>query len=224
MSLRHRARNLDRTALVAQRIKRLPSIIRKLELLDWMTLAQMQDIGGCRAVLRNIAHVKKLMLGYQAGYGVHKLVRCDDYIETPRKSGYRGVHLVYKYQSDGIGAPYNDQQIEMQLRSQMQHIWATAVETVDTFTRQALKSSLGQPDWLRFFALMSSAIAIAERSPLVPGTPQEGSALIAELRAVATRLDVERRFGAFPTVIKIGSSGNRVGKSNGECGLKAHRD
>lgn len=203
VGLRRRARNLDRTALVAQRIKRLPSIIRKLEIFPKMTLSQMQDLGGCRAVLRNISHVRKLTANYQAGFSTHLLTRCDDYIATPRDTGYRGVHLVFRYQADGIGAAYNGLQIEMQLRSQMQHIWATAVETVDTFTRQALKSSMGQPDWLRFFALMSSAIAIAERSPLVPNTPQEGSALIAELRAISKKLDVKRRFAAFPTVIKI---------------------
>jgi hypothetical protein len=38
---------------------------------------------------------------------------------------------------------YNDLKIEMQLRSQYQHAWATAVETVGTFIGQALKSSIG---------------------------------------------------------------------------------
>jgi ppGpp synthetase/RelA/SpoT-type nucleotidyltranferase len=27
----------------------------------------------------------------------HKLVRIDDYISAPKKSGYRSLHLVYKY-------------------------------------------------------------------------------------------------------------------------------
>ena len=201
VGLRRRARLIDRTALVAQRIKRLPSIRRKLEIQGNMTLSQMQDLGGCRAVVRNIAQVKKLTSGYLAGFGNHELARFDDYISAPRVSGYRGIHLIYKYKSEK-NAHYNDLRIEMQLRSQMQHIWATAVETVDTFTRQALKSSIGQPDWLRFFALMSSAIAVAEKSPLVPGTPSK-SELITELSEVSGRLDVRRRFGAFPAVLQI---------------------
>ena len=42
---------------------------------------------------------------------------------------------------------------------------ATAVETVSTLRQQALKSSLGDPDWLRFFTLMGTAIAIREHAP-----------------------------------------------------------
>jgi len=50
----------------------------------------------------------------------------------------------------------------MQIRSRVQHAWATAVETVDMFSGQALKSSHGDDKWLRFFAVAASEMAYIE--------------------------------------------------------------
>jgi hypothetical protein len=50
-TLRSRARKLDKTALAAQRLKRFESVFIKLMRNKSMQLSQMQDIGGCRAVL-----------------------------------------------------------------------------------------------------------------------------------------------------------------------------
>src|SRR5260370_40020626 len=49
MSLRARVRRFDKGALVVQRSKRLASIMPKLQR---MRLTQIQDIGGCRAVVK----------------------------------------------------------------------------------------------------------------------------------------------------------------------------
>ena len=49
----------------------------------------------------------------------HQLLRQDDYITTPRASGYRSHHLVYKYYSDRSDH-WNDLRIEVQIRSQLQ--------------------------------------------------------------------------------------------------------
>ena len=38
---------------------------------------------------------------------------------------------------------HDDLRIEMQIRTKLQHIWATAVETMGTFLGQALKSRQG---------------------------------------------------------------------------------
>ena len=96
-----------------------------------------------------------------------------DYIKEPKPDGYRSVHYVYKYRSKAEqNECFNGLRIEVQLRSQLQHAWATAVETVSTFTGQALKSNIGDAEWKRFFALMGSAIARREQRPVVPGTPE----------------------------------------------------
>ena len=45
-------KRVDKRGIVAQRLKRLTSIMSKLERLDWLLLSEMQDIGGCRAVVK----------------------------------------------------------------------------------------------------------------------------------------------------------------------------
>jgi hypothetical protein len=209
--LRTRSRGIDPDSLVAQRIKRLPAIEFKLSHLNHLKLSEMQDIGGCRAVVGTVPHVQKLVADYQNSHVKHKLHKCSDYLKRPKESGYRGVHLVYRYFSDRQET-YNGLKIELQLRSRLQHAWATAVETVDTFTRQALKSSVGKPDWLRFFALMGSAIAIREKSEPVPNTPSNTTELRQEIRDYADRLDVERALLAFGSALKTTRSRQSKGR------------
>lgn len=201
VSVRNKARQVDEDALVAQRIKRLSSIEAKLLRFPKMNMSQMQDIGGCRAVVKNVASIKTLVQLHRDSSVKHKLLRVDDYLTSPQKSGYRGVHLIYRYYSDRSDA-YNGLQIEIQLRSLLQHAWATAVETVGTFLKQALKSSQGHAEWLRFFALMGSALALRERTSLVPNTPDTRNALLAELRMAASALDVERRLHAYGDALR----------------------
>ena len=153
IGLKRRARIIDPVAVTAQRIKRLASIEAKLARFPTMTLSQMQDIGGCRAIVSTAHGVAKLCESYAESELKHIKHQTDNYIDAPKDSGYRGVHLIYRYHSDRR-QDYNSLKIEMQLRSQLQHAWATAVETVGAFVRQALKSSVGEQEWLRFFALM----------------------------------------------------------------------
>lgn len=202
--LRHKAIRIDTKSLISQRIKRLAAIQLKLRLQPTMTLSQMQDIGGCRAVVRTVRGVYRLVDLFTKSRFHHTLRRTTDYVKTPRTSGYRSVHLLYNYQ--GRVAVYNGLQIEVQIRSQLQHAWATAVETVGTFLRQALKSSQGEGAWLRFFALMGSAMATMERTALVPGTPETKKELIAELRGVASELQVNSKLTAYGTALRMMSS------------------
>ena len=201
MNLRRKSEQVDSQSLVAQRIKRLPSIEDKLSRLKWLKLSKMQDIGGCRAIVRTAKHVERLLEAYSSSKFRHRLVKSDDYIKNPKKSGYRGHHLIYSYRSDR-STTYDDLKIEIQIRSSLQHVWATAVETVGTFTEQALKSSHGQHDWLRFFALMGSVFANREGRPIVPGTPENQSDLIGEIAYLARRLDVIDRLKAYQEALK----------------------
>ena len=203
VNLRQASRKIDPASLVAQRTKRHVSVFHKLDRFRKMKLTQMQDIGGCRAVLNNVDAVARLNDYYRNESQIkHKLITSDDYIAYPRLSGYRGIHLVYRYYSDKMEV-YNGLKIEIQIRSLHQHAWATAVETVGTFVRQALKSSWGQEDWLRFFALMGSAIAIREKMPLVPGTPTNRADLIKELRHYVDTLNVTQRLQAYGSALQL---------------------
>lgn len=167
-TLRQKLRRIDSNALVAQRLKRLPSISNKLERYPSMSLARMQDIGGLRAVVGTMKQLKALHLDYKNSQFTHALISEYDYIQNPKESGYRGIHLIYKYKNR-LNPTYDGLQIELQLRTKLQHAWATAVETVGTFLQHSLKSSQGPEEWLKFFSLTGSAFAYLEESPLVPG-------------------------------------------------------
>ena len=159
-------------AIVAQRLKRTPSIISKLKRFDKMQLSRMQDIGGLRAVVMIPKKVYELRNNYLKSHKrsqfKHDFVAERDYIKRPKISGYRSIHLIYRYHSDKV-TDYNGLLLELQIRSKLQHIWATAVETVGTFIQYALKSSEGPEEWLNFFSLVGSAFAHLEKSPPVPG-------------------------------------------------------
>jgi hypothetical protein len=210
MTLLNRAKKIDQNATVAQRLKRLSSIDAKLrQHQEWMKLTQMQDIGGCRAIVENIRRVKWLVKAYKRGMAKnptnrHALHKENDYIRQPKPDGYRSYHLVYRYRSTAEKhKSYNDLKIEIQLRTRLQHAWATAVETVATFSGHPLKSGGGPIDWRRFFALMASAIALRERCPLVPETPISKGELLIELRSLVKKLNVRAVLIGWRTSMKI---------------------
>lgn len=167
-TLREKVKLFHKERIIAQRLKRTPSIIYKLQRFDKMQLSRMQDIAGIRAVLKNIEEVRKLEKSYKNSQFKHKLRNEKDYIQNPKESGYRSIHLVYEYSKDNIPC-YHGLQIELQIRTKLEHTWATAVETIGTYLNYALKSSVGPKQWLDFFAMSSSAFAYLENSPRIPG-------------------------------------------------------
>jgi hypothetical protein len=146
----------------------METIIDKLRRYPNMQVTTMQDIGGVRAVLEKVTDVKKIYKDYMnANKGFkHVLKDVDDYIKKPRPSGYRGIHLIYAY-NNPKAPDYNGLFVEVQLRTRLQHIWATSVETIGIVTKQSLKSSIGTKAWLEFFQLMSSAFAHMENQPTI---------------------------------------------------------
>jgi hypothetical protein len=93
--------------------------------------------------------------------------------------------------------------IEIQIRSRLQHAWATTVETVGTFLGEPLKASEGSEEWLTFLTLTSSAFALVEKTPLVPGTPTTKGELKHMIREMAARLRVEKNLSAYKVALKI---------------------
>ena len=167
-TLRNKLKGIDDQALVAQRLKRIPSIIEKLRRFPSMKLSRMQDIGGLRAVVYDLPKVQLLYDNYKKTHFQHRLINEHNYIESPKTSGYRSIHLVYRY-NNPLVPNYNGLLIELQLRTRKQHAWATAVETMGIFLNFALKSSEGPDKWLKFFSLTGSAFAHLENQNLVPG-------------------------------------------------------
>ena len=134
-NLANRAKKVQPKPIVAQRLKRFVSITGKLAREPRMKLSQMQDIGGCRAIMSSVAHVRELVVAHEEAWhknpNRHELNKCRGYIATPKASGYRGVHLIYKFISDNPKyIVHNGQRIEIQIRCRLQHAWATTVEVV----------------------------------------------------------------------------------------------
>jgi hypothetical protein len=182
--------------IVAQRLKRMPTMIDKLRRYPAMQLTTMQDIGGVRAILDTVDNVYRLAREYQEKSRFkHALIQVKDYIDEPRdEDGYRSLHLIYRYQNER--APqYDGLRLELQIRTKLQHTWATAVETMGTFLGQALKSRQGSKEWIDFFAVISSAFAHQEKSRLIPRfahlSKEDTHAAIAE---------AENRMGALETM------------------------
>ena len=196
-SLRECAASYGSAVNIVQRPKRLESIVAKLKSRPTMALTTMQDIAGCRAILPTNDLIFSFVESCKQTWSDHELYGVDDYIAKPKSSGYRSLHLIYRFRSDN--ASFNGRFVEIQFRSRFQHAWATALETVDLFERQRLKADKGDPSWHKFFALMGSVVAAAEKTQRVPGTPidETDQGLRKELRYYAELLDVERRMKAY---------------------------
>ena len=205
VTLRSRAHKVDPEALTAQRLKRAPSILAKLQRFEKMDLARMQDIGGCRAIVRDISSVYALMDAFESGRARHVLEDWDDYIEVPKDDGYRGVHLIYKYVGRGKSVAYNGLRIEVQLRTQIQHAWATAVETVGLFRREALKSGEGDVRWREFFRVASGVFSLLERGFEIDDENRE----IAQSRLfeLVLELDVFNRLDGYKRALSLVEQG-----------------
>lgn len=159
--LKEKVEKADNKAFIAKRIKRTESIIKKLKRFNKMSLKNMQDIGGIRVVLANNGKVNQLFNSlckdgeFLNGMGNLKF---KNYIKEPKEDGYRSVHIIGKFKNN-IGEEKN---IEVQLRTQLQHCWATSLEIIDLFTHQNLKLNEGKPEWHLFFRLVSNQFEIIE--------------------------------------------------------------
>lgn len=170
--------------IVAERLKRLESIIFKLKRFPNMSLWEMQDLGGCRLVVSSVNDVYRYVEKIKKSRIRHVLLNENDYICQPKKDGYRSYHLVYRFHSDTRETFNRNILIEIQIRTRMQHIWATAVETMAVYSRQALKSGIGDEGVKRFFSLVSTLIAIKENCNVVPETPSIIEDIVRELKEI----------------------------------------
>ncbi|MBO2566732.1 MULTISPECIES: RelA/SpoT domain-containing protein [Shewanella] len=164
VKIKSEVNKIDPSAIFAKRLKRFPSIVLKLRRFPKMNLKNMQDIGGCRVILANEKRVN------QVSRSLRKMpeFRWDDgfkiknYIEYPKPDGYRSFHIVGKFKDqDG-----NDKRIEVQLRTRIQHYWATALEIIDLFTKQSLKTNQGEELWKEFFFNVSQQFQIMDNIPI----------------------------------------------------------
>ena len=153
--------------IIVQRLKRMPSIIRKIKRFDKMAVARMQDIGGIRIILPTITDVYAAHMAIIKSKAKHIPVTPPvDYIKKPKKDGYRSLHQVFKYNNykhpecDGMN-------IEVQIRTKLQHSWATAVEILGIIQNASYKTGEGGDDEKQFFRLVSYLFAKKEKQEVI---------------------------------------------------------
>ncbi|WP_074132318.1 hypothetical protein, partial [Bradyrhizobium sp. NAS96.2] len=166
------------------RLKRMPSIRRKLRKIS-SNLNQVQDLAGCRAVLPTMDDVNSL-IGALRLNSAHELAREDAYIVRPKPDGYRSHHMVFKFRGEGEAEVYNDRRVEIQIRTRLQHSWATAVEAVGLFRKEDMKAGQGSAEWLRLFQLMSSEFLSLEGCAL---TDENRNIRLVEIADLQAKLD-----------------------------------
>lgn len=201
-------------AIVVQRLKRLESITGKLSRFQEMSLYRMQDLGGCRVILDSIDQVYKSIDKYRSSRIRHILKREYDYIQNPKASGYRSYHMVYQFQSDKKETYNNNILIEIQFRTKLQHIWATAVEMMGIYTKSNLKSSQGDKSVLRFFVLVSSIFAKIENMPICPDTVDDYNILVSEIKKIDKETNIVSMLSALSVAINHVNNNDQL-KKNG---------
>lgn len=144
----------DSTVLVS-RLKRIDTIINKLNRPGHtFILTTLRDIAGCRLILQSEEAVRQLSEAIQMS-GQCRDVK--DYISSPKNSGYRGIHMICRYNAESYG--YKNLDVEVQLRTRLQHDWATAVEIYDMISGSTLKFGGGTREQRRFFNLAAALMS-----------------------------------------------------------------
>lgn len=143
----------------AKRLKRIESIKIKLKRFKTLRLSSLQDVAGVRLILKDTAALDRTFTRIRGASAKSKLKRLDDYCYRPKSDGYRGIHLVYQNPSNKL--------VEIQLRTELQHVWATSVEVYGFLKSTSFKTGSGEADWKEFFCILSSYFALLEDSPVL---------------------------------------------------------
>ncbi len=159
--------------IIAHRLKRLETIIDKLQrkTLDGKTrntmkVTQMSDIAGCRVILTNYGQVlafRDLLIKELSptSSSPHLIVRERDYNKHMKSSGYSGIHLIVKTFEKENKHEYKSFDVEIQLRTKKQHMWATSVEIIDILESKSLKTNYDidrDKRWREFFKLTGEIV------------------------------------------------------------------
>jgi putative GTP pyrophosphokinase len=145
---------------VSQRLKRVDRIVGKLMRFPTMSLARMDDIGGCRVVVAGLEELRALETRIRDRWSALLVGGGKDYVAHPKgDTGYRAVHIIVRRR--GL-------LVEIQLRTARQQRWATLVEQLELQTGQPLKDGVGHPDTVVLLARLSEFMAYSDRNERPP--------------------------------------------------------
>ena len=109
-----------------------------------------------------------------------------DYISCPQDSGYRSHHIIAVVPGETLSS-----RVEIQVRTRLQHSWATGVEAASAIYGQDYKSPENLVDLDRpyenvkqFFQLASALFALEEGRPVASNMPTDKQILKHELKSL----------------------------------------
>ncbi|MCZ6172461.1 RelA/SpoT domain-containing protein [Campylobacter ureolyticus] len=139
---------MPKPLFISSRLKRMNSIIFKLQRFASLNLDQMQDIAGIRAVFKKESEIFEFAknIKQKAILSGFELIKEYDYINNPKDDGYKSYHIVFKQ---------NGYFVELQLRDELYHSWATATEILGLLGNHSLKQGTALDYHKRFFYLIS---------------------------------------------------------------------
>jgi len=105
--------------------------------------------------------------------------------------------LMGKFPGEAVDSKF---QIEIQLRTEIQHAWATALEIIDLFTRQKLKANDGNRHWQDFFRLAAEALSALDDGDVDQERHKETYLQVSRL---AHDLHIIAKFKAFNNSLKV---------------------
>lgn len=130
------------------RIKTTISIVEKLKR-ESIRLSRLQDIAGCRVVVDDVAEQNSVGGLIVGAFPTATLV---DRRDKP-SHGYRAVHIVIDVA---------DRLVEIQIRTELQHLWAVLSETWADALDQSIKYGGGPPEIQENLRLKSEIVALIE--------------------------------------------------------------
>lgn len=201
----------------AQRLKRRNTVLDKLrrrnaagELLI-TDVSAMHDFAGCRMIFENIAELNEFrnyMHSSLVMKNVNHTLRYSpdkyDYIESPKLTGYRGIHDVYRHLPRGSEReegkkPWDNLLVEIQYRTRAQHAWATAVEISDLVDGERTKFEMDASKRGRFFSIASEIIARNHEGLSKAFLNLTTRQLQVELQGLENELGILQRLSALKT-------------------------
>lgn len=192
----------DKEIFIGARLKKRDTIINKLQIrLKEMSLYRMHDIAGVRLIfpdIETLLNFKNDIIAMEKSNKKYCQLNVDkyDYIHTPKKeTGYRGFHLIFQETEGEIKA-----NIEIQLRTEVQHAWATTLEMWDSEFRDNAKFGLANKETTRFFFLISEFLARFIEDKKINSTDLSDKDLYTEIISLEKKLQILQKLKTISSI------------------------
>jgi ppGpp synthetase/RelA/SpoT-type nucleotidyltranferase len=180
-------RNVTQLEPTGRPAKSTTSIIEKLRR-ETIRLSQMQDIAGCRLVVPNVPAQNEVVDRLKGA--LPKAVVVDR--RKQPSFGYRAVHII---------ATAGNKPVEIQVRTELQHLWAQWSEKLSDVLDPAIKYGGGDSDTQNALSEISRTVASyedLELEPVAQLVAKQMSEVKREIRAFLERAIEEWAGGQEP--------------------------